>query len=161
MAISWNIIQRKNPRTDVKTWYPRIALTSTVTQEEVAAGIMEKCTLHKVDILAVLTALEDVIIEQLKLGNSVRFGNLGSFRPTIKSRFWDDEDKKWTTGGCVSAEDTYQADGKTLKSLGVHTDNIAGINVAFTKSGAMNRALKREQLKFKKVEGILPYTPRS
>ena len=161
MAINWNIIQRKNPRTDVKTWYPRLALTSTVTGDEVIAGIMEKCTLHKVDIKAVLIALEDVIIEQLKLGNRVRFGNLGSFRPTLKTRVWDDEEQKWTTGGCVSAEDTYQADGKTLKSLGVHTDNIAGINIVFTKSAAMNRALKREQLKFRKVEGILPYTPRS
>lgn len=49
----------------------------------------------------------------------------------------------------------------TLKTKGVHTDNIAGIGVAFTKSSGMNRALQREQLKFKKVEGILPYTPRS
>lgn len=161
MAISWNIIQRKNPRTDVKTWYPRIALTSTVTQEEVAAGIQDKCTLTKVDVMACLKALEEVVIEQLKLGNSIRFGDLGSFRPTIKTRVWDDEEKKWTTGGCVSAEDTFQADGKTLKSLGVHTDNIAGIGVVFTKSANMNKALKREQLKFRQVEGILPYTPRS
>lgn len=161
MAINWNIIQRKNPRTDVKTWYPRIALNSTVTQEEIAAGIEEKCTLHHVDIMAVLAALEDVVIEQLKLGNSVRFGSLGSFRPSIKCRVWDDEEQKWTTGGCVSAEDTFQADGKTLKSLGVHSDNIAGISVVFTKSGKMNAALKRENLKFRKVEGILPYTPRS
>lgn len=161
MAINWNIIQRRNPRTDAKTWYPKIALNSTVTQEEVAVGIQDKCTLTKVDIMAVLKALEEVVIEQLKLGNSVRFGDLGSFRPTIKCRVWDDEAEKWTTGGSMSAKDTYQADGVTLKSKGVHTENIAGINVVFTKSGEMNRALKREQLKFRQVEGITPYTPKS
>lgn len=160
MAIRWNRIQRKNPRTDVKTWYPQISLNSTVTATEVVQGIQDKCTLTKVDIKACLLALEEVIIEQLKLGNSVRFGDLGSFRPTIKSRVWDDEEQKWTTGGCVSAEDTYQTDGKTLKSLGVHAENIAGINVAFTKSAEMKRQLTRDKLTFRMTDEIIPYRPK-
>lgn len=159
MAICWNKIQRKNPRTDAKAWYPQISLTSTVTADEVVQGIQDKCTLTKVDVTAVLLALEEVIIEQLKLGNSVRFGNLGSFRPTLKTRAWDAEEKKWTTGGCPVHTTVYNDNG-TVKAPGVTADNIAGVNVCFTKSSAMKKTFTREQCKFRMVEGIIAYTPR-
>lgn len=161
MALNWNKIQRKNPRTDAKAWYPQISLTSTVTADEVIEGIVEKCTLTRVDVKAVILALEEVIIEQLKLGNSVRFGELGSFRPTLKTRAWDAEEKKWSTGGCPVPTTVYQEDGVTVKAPGVTADNIAGINVCFTKSSAMKKKLSRDQLKFRMVEGIIAYTPKN
>lgn len=161
MAISWNKIQRKNPQTDAKGWYPQVALTSTVGIEEVVTGIVGKCTLTAPDVKACLVALEEVVIEQLKLGNSVRFGDLGSFRPTLKTRFWDPDLKKWTTGGCPVADTTYQDDGVTVKAPGVTADNIAGIKVTFTKSSKMAKEFTRESLKFRMVPGKIPYVPKS
>ncbi len=166
MAINWNKIQRKNPKNETKAWYPQVALAQTISADEVIDGIVGKCTLTAVDVKACLIALEEVVIEQLKLGNSVRFGTLGSFRPTIKTRFWhvDETDPtkgKWGTGGCKVANDVFDTDGTTIKMAGVHTENIAGINVCFTKSGEMKRKLQRDQLKFRMVEGEIPYMPRS
>ena len=164
--IKWNKIQRRNPVNGNLRWFPTIALTSTVTADDVIAGIVEKCTLTRVDVKAVLIALEEVIIEQLKMGNSVRFGSLGSFRPSIKTRTWDEKKQKWGKGGCHTPNDTYDTEnldenGKpTLMSKGVSAENIAGINVCFTKSGDMTKMLERYNLKFHQVPGEKKYTPK-
>ena len=160
MAIKWNKIQRRNPRTDSKAWYPQISLNSAVGADEVIQGIQDKCTLTKVDVKACLIALEEVIIEQLKMGNSVRFGALGSFRPTLKTRRWDDEDRKWIHGGQPVANTIYQEDGVTVAAQGVTEDNIAGIHVTFTKGAYMKRMLTRDQLSFRMTDGVIPYKPK-
>lgn len=152
MAIAWNKIQRRNPRTDGKAWYPQLSLNTTVGVDEVVIAVQEKCTLHKVDIKAVLIALEDVIIEQLKMGNSVRFGNLGSFRPVLKTRAWNKSKNKWGHGGCPVPNTVYRDDG-TVLAQGVTADNIAGIRPVFAKSAEMTRQLARPMLKFRMVDG--------
>ncbi|MDO4210399.1 MAG: HU family DNA-binding protein [Bacteroidales bacterium] len=165
--ISWNKIQRRQPNTGSLRWYPTIALNSTVTADDVILGIVEKCTLTKVDVKAVLIALEEVIIEQLKLGNSVRFGSLGSFRPTLKTRIYDEKKGKFVNGGTLSANDVYDTDeldengNPTLVSRGVTANNIGGINVVFSKSGEMSKKLAREQLQFRMVNGEKPYVPKN
>ena len=152
MAIHWNKIQRRNPRTDAKTWYPQISINTTLTVDEV--GIVEKCTLTKVDVKAVLIALEEVIIEQLKMGNSVRFGSLGSFRPTLKTRTWLPSKNKWGHGGCPAPTTVYDPeDPKKVVAQGVTADNIAGLSVVFSKSSEMRRKLDRPNLTFRMVEG--------
>lgn len=155
--ISWNKIQRRNPITGALRWYPTICLNSHVTADDVIKGIEEKCTLTKVDVKAVLIALEEVVIEQLKNGNSVRFGNLGSFRPTLKTRIWDEKNKKWTNGGCFEPHDAYDSETGELVCKGVSVDNIGGINVSFTKSGFMTSQLARNQLHFRQVAGEKKY----
>ena len=157
MAINWNKIQRKNPKNETKAWYPQVALAQTISADEVIDGIVEKCTLTRVDVKACLVALEEVVIEQLKNGNSVRFGNLGSFRPTIKSRIWDDKNKKWTNGGSFEPNDAYDLETGDLVAKGVSVDNIAGIKVSFTKSGEMDAKLDRNQLRFRMVAGEKKY----
>ena len=152
--INWNKIQRKNPINGSLRWYPTIALSSTVTADDVILGIVEKCTLTKVDVKAVLIALEEVIIEQLKNGNSVRFGSLGSFRPTLKTRTWLPSKNKWGHGGCPAPTTVYDPeDPKKVVAQGVTADNIAGISVTFTKSAEMRRKLDRPNLSFRMVEG--------
>lgn len=161
--ISWNKIQRRNPLNGNLRWYPTIALNSVATTDDVVLGIVEKCTLTKIDVKAVLIALEEVVIEQLKLGNTVRFGSLGSFRPTLKTRVWDEKKGKWVAGGTYTANDAYDAENldengnPTLISRGVTADNIAGINVCFTKSSDMQNKLHRFNLKFKQVPGEKKY----
>ena len=154
--ICWNKIQRRQPSNGSLRWYPTIVLNSTATADDVILGIVEKCTLTKVDVKAVLIALEEVIIEQLKNGNSVRFGSLGSFRPTMQTRVWDSDKKKWGKGGCVVPDTIYDDQGK-VELQGVTADNIAGISVSFTKSGEMLQKLARNQLKFRMVAGQKKY----
>ena len=156
MAIHWNKIQRRNPRTDAKTWYPQISINTCLTVDEVVVGIVEKCTLTKVDVKAVLIALEEVIIEQLKGGNSVRFGSLGSFRPTIKSRVWNDQKKRYEHGGCPVPKTLKDASGK-VTAMGVTDDNIEGISCVFTKSTEMRHKLDRSQLKFLALDVEKPF----
>ena len=164
--ICWNKIQRRQPSNGSLRWYPTIVLNSTANMDDVILGIMEKCTLHKVDIKAVLIALEEVVIEQMKLGNSVRFGNLGSFRPSLQTRIWDDEKKKYVAGGTISANDVYDPDdldsngNPKLVARGVTSDNIAGIKVVFTKSSELSKKLSRTNLNFKKVNGEKAYVPK-
>lgn len=158
--INWNKIQRRNPQNGSLRWYPNIALTTTVTADDVIIGIVEKTTLTKVDVKACLVALEEVIIEQIKNGNSVRFGELGSFRPTLKTRAWDSVKKQWSTGGCAAATDQYDDETGELVSRGVSADNIAGVNVCFTKSANMGKKLSRNQLAFRNVPGEKAYKPR-
>ena len=162
MAISWFKQQKRNPQNHALSWYPTISINSHVTTDDVVVGIVEKCTLTKVDVKAVLIALEEVIIEQLKMGNSVRFGNLGSFRPTLQTRFWDDEEKKWGTGGCPVPTTKYGADGKTVIAQGVTDTNIAGIGVAFSKSAEMRKQFVRSALKFRQADvADKPYPEKS
>lgn len=155
--INWNKIQRKNPINGALRWYPTIALKSTVTADDVIIGIVEKCTLTKVDVKAVLIALEEVIIEQLKNGNSVRFGNLGSFRPTLKTRIWDERKGKYVAGGTYEPNDVIDPETGKIATKGVSADNIGGINVAFTKSSEMSMKLQRYNLRFNMVEGEKKY----
>ena len=158
--INWSKIQRRNPQNHALSWYPTIALNSHVTADDVIVGIVEKCTLTKVDVKAVLIALEEVIIEQLKAGNAVRFGDLGSFRPTLKTRVWNDQKKRYEHGGCPVPTTLKDKDGK-VTAMGVTDDNIAGISCVFTKSGEMGRKLDRKQLKFLAIDLEKPFPTKS
>lgn len=162
--ISYNKIQRRNPLNGNLKWYPNMVINSNVTADDVILGIVEKCTLTKVDVKAVLIALEEVIIEQMKNGNTVRFGSLGSFRPTLKiAKIYDEKTKKWIADSRHEPNDVYDdeeldAEGKpVLATRGVSVDQIAGINVCFTKSGEMCAKLDRKNLKFKLVDGVKRY----
>lgn len=158
--ISWNKIQRRNPISHTLAWYPQISLNGITGVEDVVAGIVGKCTLTAPDVKAVLIALEEVIIEQIKAGNTVRFGDLGSFRPTITCRAWDEEKGKWGTGGSPVATDVIDPETGEIAARGVTSDNIKGINVVFTKSGVMDRSLARQNLKFRQVSGEIEYKPK-
>lgn len=159
--LNYNKIQRKDPQTNNLGWYPNIVLKDNIGIDQLVAGIVEKCTLTKVDVKAVLIALEEVVIDNIKAGNSVRFSALGSFRPTFKTRKWivDNEETgagHYGNGGQPVATTTYNAKGE-VDMQGVTADDIAGVKVVFTPSGELARKLDRSQLDFKQVEGEKPY----
>lgn len=81
----YKIIERKKPGTQDFKYYGTIVLGEPVGLRAIVKEIEEKCTLTQPDILAVLSALESAIAAKLRNGQSVRFGTLGSFRPTITS----------------------------------------------------------------------------
>lgn len=83
--MQYKIIERKKPGTQDFKYYGTIVLGEPVGLRAIVKEIEEKCTLTQPDILAVLSALESAIAAKLRNGQAVRFGTLGSFRPTITS----------------------------------------------------------------------------
>lgn len=113
----------RNPSTQVVKYYPQPASLNPLTLNGVVEQIERQCTVSEPDIKAVINALEYVVIQALKNGQSVRLGDLGSFRFTM------------TTEGAATAKE-------------VKASLIKKLNVRFTPSGAMRKKLKVENVEF-------------
>ena len=86
---------------------------------ELAHAIEKTSTVTRADILAVLSDLEEVIYSELRAGRGVKLGDLGSFRPTLKSE------------GVEQAKDFDQ-------------NNIRKVNVVFIPSTNMKYQLSKK-----------------
>ena len=75
---------KKNPITKEVKYYAQVAPVDHVELLSITSSISEKCTVTEHDVKAVLSALQMSIAKHITDGNSVRFGDLGSFRLTIK-----------------------------------------------------------------------------
>lgn len=116
-------IGRKNPQTKEVKYYPTQAETSPLDIESVAEQIKDNSTFSRGDIKATLNALQKSVIETLLAGYSVRLGDLGSFRPTIRTR---------------SAKTKAEASANLIERVHVH----------FTPSTNIKRKLHKNNLKF-------------
>lgn len=83
--MKYKVVEKKKPGTQDFKYYGTVVLGEPVGIRAIVKEIEEKCTLTQPDILAVLSALESAIAAKLRNGQAVRFGTLGSFRPTITS----------------------------------------------------------------------------
>ena len=83
--IRYVIRSMKNPKSGQVKLYPQIAPTVPVLRKQVIQRIEKTCTLTSSDIKACLDALEDVVVDLLTQGCTVRLGDLGSFRPTLSA----------------------------------------------------------------------------
>ena len=83
--MKYKVVERKKPGTQDFKYYGTVILGEPVGLRKIIEEIEEKCTLTQADIVAVLYALESAVSKHLLAGHSVRFGTLGSFRPTITS----------------------------------------------------------------------------
>lgn len=84
--IKYNLKEGRNPKTADPMFYAMAAPVSTVKLSTLAEEISRECTVTVHDCLAVISALEEKIIQHLQNGQSVRLGMLGSFCPTIRSK---------------------------------------------------------------------------
>ena len=75
----------KNFKLDKKQYYPQVAPTTPIGLNDVAEQIEKQSTVSLADIKGVLDALQEVVLEAMADGYSVRLGDLGSFRPTISA----------------------------------------------------------------------------
>ena len=121
--MKYNVIERKKPGTQDFKSYGTVVLGEPVGLRKIIAEIEEKCTLTQADIVAVLYALESAVSKHLLNGQSVRFGTLGSFRPTISS-VGADSANTW------------------------HVDMIKRVRCVFTPSGQMKQNLSLKNFKF-------------
>lgn len=125
--MTYRIVARKSPITKIPKFYPALISPIPMNSAKIIDRIEKKCTLASSDVKAVVDALEVEIIDCLQAGLSVRLGDLGSFRASIRSK------------GVPKAEDVAAA-------------NITGVHVVFTPSGKMRRSLsvKNGAVKFVK-----------
>lgn len=107
-------------------YYPQISLGNPMTLAQVIKQIEKQSTVSSADIKAVLDALQNVVIDALQNGTSVRLNDLGSFRLTIKA------------GGAETAAEARRRGVELIKS----------VSVQFTKSGAMRKAFMKSNLEF-------------
>lgn len=81
MAIYFDTQARKNPQTKEVRFYPRIAPPlQHLNREEFIQKIVSESTITRHDLLAVISALEQHIVECLRNGTGLKLGDLGSFR---------------------------------------------------------------------------------
>lgn len=114
------IYQRKNPKTALLQYFLKNDKTVPVRLPDFYSRIQEATTISTADLKAVVNALQEQIIYQLKQGYSVRLGDLGSFHVTIHAK------GKQTAAECSSKD-------------------IKNVRVQFTPSANMRNRLKSGQ----------------
>lgn len=122
---------KKNPQTKVLSYYAQIAPVTPLKLDDIVRRIEKTCTVSSADIKAVLDALQHEIVESLRAGNSVRLGDLGSFRATLSS------------SGVEAPEN-------------VSASLIKSVRVRFTPGAKMNEIFGNlKALSFNRVEGVI------
>ncbi len=122
---------KKNPQTKTLSYYAQIAPVTPLKLDDIVRRIEKTCTVSSADIKAVLDALQHEVIESLRAGNSVRLGDLGSFRATLSS------------SGVEAPE-------KVSAAL------IKSVRVRFTPGAKMNEIFGNlKALSFNRVEGVI------
>ena len=114
--LKYSLISRKNPITKEYLYHANLAPATPIGLKELAQEVSDMCTLTAHDIKAVISALEERVYKALRNGQSVRFGDLGSFHPTISS------------SGTATEEEFSK-------------ENIRGIKVRFTPSSKLRYEL--------------------
>ena len=123
--IRYKIVSRKNPSTKAEKFHPALVSPAPIDSQKIIDRIEKKCTLASADVKAVLDALEVELIDCLQEGWSVRLGDFGSFRVSLRTK------------GKDKAED-------------VQAEHILSTHVVFTPSPRIRRALsvKSKAVKF-------------
>lgn len=119
--IRYKVVERENPTTRQKFYYAQIKTGTPIKLNDLCDLIEKRSTLSAGDVKNCLEALQFEIISALKNGHTVRFGDLGSFRPTLSSR---------------SSESTEAFEQTNIKQL----------RVRFTPSATMSDELSLEKL---------------
>lgn len=130
--IKYVIQAKKNPIAKSVKYYPQIAPTTPVTLAQIVKRIEKRSTVSSADVKAVLDALQYEVIDALQNGNSVRLGDLGSFRLSIKAN------------GSTTSDEARRTGANAIKA----------VNVQFTKSVAMRDALSPSGVEFALQEDI-------
>lgn len=68
-----------------KKAYAKAQTNGELSLKELSTLIASKCTVHQADVSAVLIATTECMLEGLKAGKQVNFGDLGAFRLQINS----------------------------------------------------------------------------
>ena len=125
--IKFVIRAKKNPlnRTQIK-FYPQMAPGVPVMLRTIVGRIEKRSGVSSASVKAALDALQYEILQTLADGNSVRLGDLGSFRLTMHGE------------GASTAKEAKEKGANLIKR----------VSVRFTKSSTMRMALDKRNLTF-------------
>lgn len=86
-SVHYSLTQRKDPmKPDApQKFYANAQVWAAVNERELTQMISRRCTLTRTDVVAVLTAMTEVMNEILLTGQSVRLANFGSFHISVQS----------------------------------------------------------------------------
>lgn len=126
--INYKVVPRKNPQTKAVKYYAQSMRTTAMTQDQIAANISRESTVHIADVKAVLVCLEEQIILALQNGNSVKFGDLGSFRASLRST-GADAVKKFDSDHINKVLVRFRASTSMRKSLSVKNGHVSFNNL--------------------------------
>jgi predicted histone-like DNA-binding protein len=91
MAIRYRVTKRNNSIQNKKEQYIMQAVTTgTVDLETISEAISNECTLHSVDVQAVLIALGKKLDYYLQEGNIVDLGDVGKFKMGFQCKAEED-----------------------------------------------------------------------
>ena len=93
--ITFKAVERRNPQLpdDPKKFYPLVKSTGVIDVRTISEELSDASTLNSVDIRAVLFGLEKSLLKYLQDGYIVKFGDLGTFRPTVSGTGADTADE--------------------------------------------------------------------
>ena len=131
--IKFIIRAKKNPlKRDQVKFYPQMAPGVPVMLRTIVGRIEKRSGVSSASVKAVLDALQYEILQTLADGNSVRLGDLGSFRLTMHGE------------GVTTAKEAKEKGANLIKR----------VNVRFTKSSTMRMALDKRNLIFSAQDDI-------
>ena len=87
MTIKYRVLERRNPSDlDLPAkFYAKAVTHEVIGIDELCELIADQSTVSETDVLAVLNSLEKNVIRQIKKGNLIQLGRLGSFQLSLKS----------------------------------------------------------------------------
>lgn len=126
MSIFFKKFQKvtKNEKTNGK-WYARPHWTGTITESDLAEEIEKRSTVHRADILAVIAALEEVMVQQLQDSKRVSLDRIGTFKMSFSVKPADEE-KKFTANNITKARILFTPSGR--KDRVTHTTTRAAVS---------------------------------
>ena len=80
--VTYSVVARKNmlKKDDPAKYYAQAQASGDVGLDEISTRVEKACTVHSADVVAVLKALEDEMVDGLSRGEIVRLGNIGTSR---------------------------------------------------------------------------------
>lgn len=133
-ALTYSVVERKDPKNpDVEgKYYAQAQARGEAGIRELSQRIQQMCTVTRADVLAVLTALEDVIADSLANGEIVRLGELCSLRVSL-------------SGEGVEAKEDYHTGLITKKRILFHSGQTLASMLATLKYQKVEQKPKKEE----------------
>lgn len=115
MAISYSVSERKDPTNPMATpkWYANARVMANYTFTDLCRDVEKMSTVTEGDIMAVISTAISCMVNALRRGESVQFGDLGTFRVGLTSE-GSETFEDFTAANIIRARVTFYA-GKTLK----------------------------------------------
>ena len=85
MSIPYKVIPRKSPK-DRSVKYYGVQHTRQMSEQDFVERIVQKNTVTRADVLAVIASIAEELVYSIRNGNSVTLPEIGTFGFTIKTR---------------------------------------------------------------------------